>query len=329
MKLSFDCLKTLMTGAVRYEERAGKLRPLRFSREQERLYYSVEPSFGKKTLSTAGVKAEFFTNSKTLTVEVEAYPSSSRYFFDFDVTVGGKLVDSFGSTLKNENGSIEKSKKIRHTTNLGEGEKRVALFFPWSVAIDIISVEIDDGAFVNPAPRTYKMLTFGDSITHGYDAKNPSNAYATALATALDADPCNKGIGGEVFRPALAALCEEITPDIITVAYGTNDWSKLSSLEEYHQNSEQFFTFLASLYPDAKIIALTPIWRVDIDNETKLGEFSNIAKQIHAIAENIPNMKVIDCVDFLPKTPEIFSDLRIHPNDRGFEYYLKGILENL
>lgn len=329
MKLSFDCLKTLMTGAVRYEERGKKLRPLRFSAEQERMYYAVDPSFGKKTLSTAGIKAEFFTNSKTLTVEVEAYPSSSRYFFDFDVTVNGELVESFGSTLKNEDNSIAKSKKLRHTTSLGEGEKRVAVFFPWSVAIDIISVEIDDGADIRPAPRKYKMLTFGDSITHGYDAKNPSKAYATALATALDADPCNKGIGGEVFRPSLAALCEDTTPDIITVAYGTNDWSKLSSIEEYKQNSEQFYTILSSLYPDARIIALAPIWRVDIEKETKLGDFSNIAKQIHAIAENIPNMQVIDCVDFLPKTPEIFSDLRIHPNDRGFEYYLKGILENL
>ena len=100
MKLSFDCLKTLITGAVRYEERGKKLRPLRFSAEQERMYYAVDPSFDKKTLSTAGVKAEFFTNSKTLTVEVEAYPSSSRYFFDFDVTVNGELVESFGSTLK-------------------------------------------------------------------------------------------------------------------------------------------------------------------------------------------------------------------------------------
>ena len=329
MKLSFDCLKTLITGAVRYEERAGKLRPLRFSAEQERMYYAVDPSFGKKTLSTAGVKAEFFTNSKTLTVEVEAYPSSSRYFFDFDVTVNGELVESFGSTLKNEDNSIAKSKKLRHTASLGEGEKRVAVFFPWSVAIDIISVEIDDGADIRPAPRKYKMLTFGDSITHGYDAKNPSKAYATALATALDADPCNKGIGGEVFRPSLAALCEDTTPDIITVAYGTNDWSKLSSIEEYKQNSEQFYTILWGLYPDARIIALAPIWRVDIEKKTNLGDFSNIAKQIHAIAENIPNMQVIDCIDFLPKTPEIFSDLKIHPNDRGFEYYLKGILENL
>ena len=130
MKLSFECLKTLITGAVRYEERAGKLRPLRFSQEQERMYYSVEPSFGKKTLSTAGVKAEFFTNSKTLTVEVEAYASSSRYFFDFDVTVNGKMVDSFGSDIKNEDGSIGKSKKIRHTTSLGEGKRELPCSFP-------------------------------------------------------------------------------------------------------------------------------------------------------------------------------------------------------
>lgn len=329
MKIGIDTLKTLITGAARFKEENGTLIPLRFTEAQEQMYFESDRGFYNKTFSTAGVKAEFFTNSSSLTLTAEASPSSSRYFFAFDVCVDGTLTKTLRSSLQNEDGTVEKCRVLRESVSLGGGEKRVSVFFPWSVAIRLVSLEIDDGCFVIPAPRKYKMLSFGDSITHGYDAQNPSRAYATALATALDADLCNKGIGGEVFRPALAALKDDFIPDVITVAYGTNDWSKTASREIFERDSRQFFTILASLYPNARIIALAPIWRVGIEKVTVLGAFSNIARQLHAIAENIPNMQVIDCIDFLPKTPEIFSDLKIHPSDEGFDHYTKGIVDKL
>ena len=81
------------------------------------------------------------------------------------------------------------------------------------------------------------MIMFGDSITHGYDALNPSFSYANRLADLLNADFVNKGIGGERFFPTLAQLKDDIEPDYITVAYGTNDWAH-SPKEVFDKNSK-------------------------------------------------------------------------------------------
>lgn len=328
MKIGIDTLKTLITGAVRFKEENGTLIPLRFTEAQEQMYFESNRGFYNKTFSTAGVKAEFFTNSSSLTLTAEASPSSSRYFFAFDVCVDGTLTKTLRSSLQNEDGTVEKCRVLRESVSLGGGEKRVSVFFPWSVAIRLVSLEIDDGCFVIPAPRKYKMLSFGDSITHGYDAQNPSRAYATALATALDADPCNKGIGGEVFRPALAALKDDFVPDVITVAYGTNDWST-TSRETFLKNSAEFYNNLARIYPTSSIIAFAPIWRADFEKQTPNGRFSSIAEQLYSIAQTVPNMTVIDCFDFVPKRTELFSDKRLHPNDEGFDHYTKGVVDKL
>ena len=71
-----------------------------------------------------------------------------------------------------------------------------------------------------------RLLAFGDSITQGVDVVHPSLAYAPTLARLMDADSRNKGIGGEVFFPALLEEKEDLDPDFVTVAYGSNDWSK-------------------------------------------------------------------------------------------------------
>ena len=49
------------------------------------------------------------------------------------------------------------------------------------------------------------------------------------LADALGAEEVNKAIGGECFFPELAATKEDFQPEYITVAYGTNDWSRKSA----------------------------------------------------------------------------------------------------
>lgn len=328
MKLSVNALRAIITGAARIEEREGHLIPLRFTKDQERLYFEHDQDFYKKTFSSAGIKMEFFTDSASLVLTAEASPASSRYFFAFDVYVDGTLIKTLRSNLQNEDGTVDERRVICENVFLGSGEKRVSVFFPWSVAIRLVSLEIDDGCFVRPAPRRYKMLSFGDSITHGYDAQNPSRAYVTALATALDADLYNKAIGGEVFRPALAALRDELVPDVITVAYGTNDWST-TSRETFLKNSEEFYKNLAKNYPETPIISLAPIWRADFEKQTPNGDFSNIAAQFFKIAGSVPNMTVIDCFDFVPRRTELFSDKRLHPNDEGFDHYTKGVVDKL
>lgn len=324
MKLSFEQIKSCTAGAVNITEENGAIRFFRFTEEQTQMYSGVSRDFHKKTYATAGVKLKFTTNSKNLSLSVEARSGSSRSFFDHDIAINGELKYKLSGDLK-DGDVMATVKTVSGSYDLGEGEKTVCIYFPWSAESRLLSLELDDGASFAPVPYSRKMIIFGDSITHGYDSKNPSLSYASILADYLDANAVNKGIGGEVFRPALCALPENFTPDVISVAYGTNDWS-LTDRETFEKNSEEFYTTLARLYPNAKIISLAPLYRVDYQKETRIGPFDEIVKKFREIEKKIPNMTVIDCFGFLPQDKTMFLDLKIHPSNEGFSYYAKGVI---
>ena len=323
MKLSLEQIRSISKGCARVTAENGKIRLLRFTEEQEAAYLEMHPSHYKKTFCTAGVRLEFITNSHTLALKVDVSERSSRTFFCHDIFVNGeKRFELRGDVADYANGHAV----LEGSYALGDGKKRVCIYFPWSVASEIISVELDNGATVAPVTHERKILIFGDSINHGYDASSPSESYASLLTDALDAQGCNKAIGGEVFFPTLASLPESYSPDIITVAYGTNDWSKCTK-EQFDSNSENFYRSLSSLYPNAKIFALAPIWRGKLDQRTSaVGEFSYVADKLSAIADSLPNVTAINCFDFIPHSPEMFSPDILHPNSLGFEHYAKNLI---
>lgn len=164
------------------------------------------------------------------------------------------------------------------------------------------------------------MLVFGDSITQGYDALRPSNRYAAKLAEALNAEEVNKGIGAEYFFPALAEAKEPFEPDYIMVAYGTNDWSGLGE-DEFKEKCHAFFAALSKNYPSSRIFAITPIWRKDYTAEKKFGSFDKVAEDIENIVKEFANITCIHGFEFVPQDEAYFADLRLHPNDRGFQHY--------
>ena len=331
MKLSLEQIKGITAGAARIEEKDGAICFRRFTQAQEDMYLTVKKElkhdFYDKSFSTSGIKLKFKTSSRSLSMSVFATRSSSRYFFDHDIYVNGELRYTLSGNLKVGDKIV--TQQVEGTFDLGDGEKLVCIYFPWSVDSRLLSLELDDGASLEPVTFKHKMISFGDSITHGYDATNPSLSYASILADHFDADARNKGIGGEVFRPTLSAIEDEgFEPEIISVAYGTNDWSKLSK-EEFDRNCETFYSDLARLYPNARIISLAPIWRVDYNRTTAVGEFSYVANKLNEIAKNIPNMTVVDCFPFVPHDVNMYLDLRVHPNNEGFAHYAKGIIKAL
>lgn len=187
---------------------------------------------------------------------------------------------------------------------LGVGIKRVRIIFPWSVASALVALELDRDATIVTVAKERTMLMFGDSITQGYDAMAPEHAYAVQIADFMNAETRNKGIGGEQFRANLALLDDEVEPDVITVAYGTNDWAH-STKDVFEQSCKEFYTNLRNTYPEAKIVALTPIWRADIQDEKQIGEpLSYIAQYIKKVSEHVSDMMVIDCMDFVPHNPQ-------------------------
>ena len=92
MKLSFDKIKDITTGAVSYKEENGMLVLKRFTDEQEELYRITNEDFYTKTFSTAGIKFHFKTDSKKLFLKFKTERSSSRKYFSTDVFVNGRFI---------------------------------------------------------------------------------------------------------------------------------------------------------------------------------------------------------------------------------------------
>jgi len=153
-----------------------------------------------------------------------------------------------------------------------------------------------------------------------------SNSYAVRFADALDAQLFNKGIGGEVFFPELAAVKSHCAPDLITVAYGTNDWGTAEQ-EDFKKRCEAFFASLTEKYPTVPIVAITPIWRKNYLEQRKFGDFFDVEKNIRQICAQYPNIKVISGWEFIPHDDSYYADRRVHPNDRGFDWYAENLIK--
>lgn len=331
MKLSHEQIKSITLGAAYIEEAEERTVFHRFTKEQEELYGVVKPEFYNKAHSNSCIRLEFETDSASLFLKSHMTQRSSRVYYSQDIFVDGKLAGSLWGKFDDTPDSV-KNGTAAGLFYLGEEgkTKKVTIHLPWSYSSDIIELSLDDGASIIPAKKSRKMLFYGDSITQGYNAVYTSNSYAAKVAVGLDAEARNKGIGAEVFRPALAELKDEgFEPDIITVAYGTNDWAGGVSKELFEERSDKFFGALAKNYPNAKIFAIAPIWRADWQNMHSLGEFFHVRDHFASIAEKYANVTLIDGFDFLPHNPDLYNDRFLHPNDDGFAYYADGLLSEI
>lgn len=321
MKLSLQQIQSITKGAVRITEQDGKICFFRFTEIEEALYKNRSEDFYKKTFSTAGIRLEFITDSRSLFLATEVSSGSSRKFFAHDIFVNGKKIGSLGSCQTNV-GTFSDS------FDLGSGEKLVCIYMPWSTASQISALELDDGATLTPIKKERKILMYGDSITQGYDALSPSISYASRLADALNAESVNKAIGGEVFWSTLAEVSDLNGIDLITVAYGTNDFSR-GNFTKFEENARAFYRTLSEKYRSAKIFALAPIWRADYEKDTGFGSFFLVRDTLTQIADELDNVTLINGFDFVPKDPSYFSDRYLHPNDEGFDFYADALIAEI
>lgn len=329
MKLNLEQIKAITAGAVRVQEEPDGIHFYRFTKEQEDMYEVRKTDFYNKTFATSGVKLRFRTDSRNLCLAGTVHKATARQYYAIDIYKDGeKLGDiknfepaaltGLYTTSVWELGSFE------GTFDLGDGEKEICIYLPWAVVAVLTAVELDDGTTLTPVKRPKKLLCFGDSITHGYDARYPANKYTTRLAAFLDADEYNQAIGGEVFYPELAATQEPFTPDYISVAYGTNDWSARTR-EALIQKCTEFYANLAANYPNTPIFTITPVWRKDETMEKPAGLFTDVEPIIREATKAYRNITVIPGYDLIPHEENLYGDLRLHPNDEGFQYYAENL----
>ena len=328
MRLSYDTVSAIAHGTEYIIEENNKIIFSRFlNSERQTLTYGTDKSY-----STAGVRLEFITDSQSLDVSVSVKESNpeGRNFYSFDVYNNDVMLGQ----IKNFDESPQYPYKnytlcdSRKTFRLSDKTNHVCIYFPWSVQGIINGIEIDDGAAITPVVRSKKVIMYGDSITQGYDSESPSRSYTSQLADYLEADVINKGIGGSVFMPELSEIKSDYSPNLITVAYGTNDWN-ICGYDDFEKRCHSFFNNLITNYPDTKILAIAPIWRADCDEERNLGKFSKVAETLKNISVLNKNISFINGIDFIPKDKKYYRDSYLHPNDMGFDFYIYSLINEL
>ncbi len=323
MKLTTEQIKSCARGVAYFTETDGYLRLHRFKPEQEEFHKGINEENYDRTFASSGIVLEFDTDSTSMSLSVRCRKGSSRHWFVHSVFVNGERIGELrGKFTPPEYVPAEGS------WELGDGTKRVRIVFPWSAGSEVKALELDDGASFVPVRKEKKALIYGDSITQGYDAALPENAYANMLADYLDMNCINKAIGGAIFRPALAELADDFRPELITVAYGTNDWSGVNN-EKLENNARGFLHALRKNYPDTKIVLFSPVWRKSWQQERPAVAFREIPALFEKLAEEVGNAFVVDCFDFIPHDPANFSPDVLHPNDAGFAHYAEGVIAAL
>ena len=319
MLLTLEHMKEIARGCARVEERDGTFVLMRFTEKQAQAYLNIgNEDFYNKTFATAGVRLAFKTDSAHFAFDYRFTRASSRQFGHFDVYIDGYMTNHFGTVgLENMAGHADIA--------LGEGMKTVEIHFPWSYGAAISNVSIDDGALIEGVCRSHTLICFGDSVTHGYDAIHPSLSYASRLASLLDADYINKGIGGDIFFPALLEEAEGPDPDYITVAYGANDWYK-STPEEFEANCRGFLSRITALYPASQIFILSTIWHCEYDLRSKLGMTGPEQNAwMREICRDYPTLHYIDGALMTPHRQEFCTDRAGHPNETCFTFYASNL----
>lgn len=318
-KIDFSTLKSAVKGALRIYEQDGKVILRRFTVCQEQFFnqtinYVDKP---RKCKASTSMVIDFVSNTQNLQFSADTFVASTRTPCFFDVYCDDELVAHCGYNVKEDG-------EVNAKVNFQAGQKRIRIFLPNLFEAQIKSFSIDDGATFTPYKSSIKWLFLGDSITQGYVAEYPSKTYANQVARAFDAQALSWAIGGAYFLADDLAEKIDFVPDVISVAYGTNDWAHGYDILN---NATEYFEKLIKTFPSSKIICITPIWRGDLEKRKMAATmpFDKVGDLLEDICKKL-GINVIRGENLVDKMPENFIEDVLHPNDKGFDCYSKNLI---
>lgn len=325
MKLNTTELSKMIHNVLSYSfDENGALHFHRFTEQQRQTYGRESEDWATKTRSSASATFDFITDSDYIAVKFDLLPGSSQKWGSVDLYVDGVFcANRYADDLSIKIVGFE----------LPKGQHRVTVYFPWSAQTVVNEVQLSDGASIIPVEKTCKLLCFGDSITQGYTSKFTSLSYVNQTARALDAEVVNQGIGGYYFNEA--TVDESLLvykPDVITVAYGTNDYSRYETAEEYAEHTGKYIQKLAALFPHTPILGILPLYRNDQNHMARKVYRTYSLDDARAILRShyaaLPNGYVLEETG-IPHIPQAYAPDFLHPNEFGFSIMSRSVIQKL
>ncbi|MBE1444022.1 SGNH/GDSL hydrolase family protein [Paenibacillus sp. OAS669] len=326
MRIEEIAAKGLFANAIRWIHTEEGLMPVRFTERQMELY-SREERFHIRSHCPAGICLDFVSDTTSIEINY-SLGSAVRKWANYDIYIDGVMAASLGAdTLEQDLGRIAYE---LHAGMQNGQPRRWTIYLPQNTMVAIQSLKLSEGAAVEAAePYKRNLLCLGDSITQGMDARKPSSTYAVLLSRALEMNLLNHGVGGYVFDADSLDESLPYKPDLVTVAYGTNDWGRFETLDVFRRQCFGFIDKAAKLYAGVPIYVLTPYWRADQDKEVPMGTMQELSDTIREVCQPYSNITVVDGQKLIPHLPTLFGDAYLHPNDEGFLHIAMNLFKQI
>ena len=312
MILSYEQIKQITVGAVYIEDSDERMSFFKYGPEMLKAWKDFDDVFASRTRATTGIRLDFHTNSKRMTVNIEE-PAKFEIYIDGMFRYTMTETDSLSIDIDTPRGqSLD--------------DAHITIYFPAHKHGRFNSLELDDGAYVRPHSFDKKILFLGDSITQGWDTLFDSLSFANKVSRYFNAESVIQGVGGSCFFPQ---FLEKIPfdPEWVVVAYGTNDFNRYSDDEpKLLSLMSEYMEKLKKLYGDKRIFVISPIWRRLSKPEARQ-RFERLRKAIADTAEK-NGFVHIDGSLLVPPINALYTD-GLHPNDIGFSLYAENLVAEI
>lgn len=309
MQLTFEQIKSITKGAMQVFQAEDGVHFRRFTDKQIDTFAAQDEKFHARCHGTAGCQLSFHTDSQNMMLFI----------------AGGKKFEIWIDGLPTHNYLLETPRRL--PIQLPEGDTHVVIDLPNYTEGVITKLLLDESSYVKPHASSRRFLFLGDSITQGSQSSRDSNCYVSRLTRYFDAEVMNLGVGGSVMcADTLEHVCFD--PDVIFIAYGTNDYTTCSSIEELEKTTCAYFDRVKELFPGKPVYYISPLWRADGQLVRKGGTLDDCrAAQIRQALDH--GFFHIDGYKLVPHSPDYFNDGYLHPNDIGFSYYSENLIKYL
>ena len=321
-KLTNNDLRALAVGAVSIEEdKNGILHFYKYTKAQM-------DGFGKwneksPVLCTTGVRLDFHTDSSTL-VFAAAFPGKYEVYIDsqlrYYLPVGP--AEYGGRYAVGEEISMDVCDSLGNKSD----EHRITLYLPSHSIGGVSLLAIDEGAYAVRHEFKAKFLMIGDSITQGWESKYDSLSYANRVSRFFDAESIVQGRGGSYFKADTFEKLPGFEPDVVTLAYGVNDFAHYKTLCEMQTQLCAYLDKVKAAYGDKRVLVILPIWFKNREGRP-MGRFEDCRALIAREAKK-RDFICIDGLPFVPPLDDFFAD-GLHPNDLGFSLFSENLIKEV
>jgi lysophospholipase L1-like esterase len=215
------------------------------------------------------------------------------------------------------------------------GTARLALRRPETLDDEVATVYLPEGmrptlldaravgGELGSAPTRPRWLAYGDSITEGWIASGPAGAWPAVAARDFALDVVNLGYAGAARGEiATAEQLAALDADVISLAYGTNCWTRIPhSTAQFRAGFDAFLAVVRQGHPTTPIVVASPVIRPDAEaTPNRLGatllEFRTATEQAVAEQQDAGDATLT----LVRGGPLLTADLLpdgIHPGDDG------------